>query len=134
VVAYADLDGESVIIVYSARVTDLDPFDLAEDEDDAGHYSLIMGDVDMLDVMDVFEENGYYGNGYGWEGVARSAVANHAPEIADLVDYDPEAGMFVAFGTDLPALERLAVLLHRAFHDRTFLGELLRAGDPEWFD
>jgi Immunity protein 51 len=115
-------------------MTDLAPFDLAEDEDDPGHYSLILSDEDMGEVTDVFEEFDYYGNGYGWEGVARTVIARHAPEIADLVDYDPEAGMFEAHGDDREALERLGALLHKAFHDREFLAELLEAGDPEWFD
>src|SRR5918911_1576342 len=49
---------------YATDMTDLEPFDLDEDEDDEGMYSLILTDDDMLAVMDVFEAAGYYGNGY----------------------------------------------------------------------
>ena len=81
-------------------------------------------------LMDVFEECGAYGNGYGWESVAASAVRAHAPEIADRIKYDPEAGMFSAHGNDQAALRRLGILLHEAYHDRQVLAELIRSGDP----
>ncbi len=112
-------------------MSDLDPFRFSEYE---GSHSVILTDIDMLDVMEVFDEHGYSGNGYGWAGVAQSAVVHHAPDLDALVRYDPEAGMFAASSTDRVAVERLAVLLHKAFHDRVFLAELIAAGQPEWFD
>ena len=43
---------------------------------------------------------------------------------------DPEAGMFVAYGTDLDALKQLGGLLHAAFHDPAVLGPLVK--DAPW--
>ncbi len=97
-------------------------------------YSLILGEEHMEPAMDTFEEYDYAGNGYGWEGVARSAVQAHAPDIAEFVEYDPEAGMFAAVSDDPEALRRLGALLRRAVRDRDFLEQLLRDGDPDWFD
>jgi hypothetical protein len=114
--------------------TRLAPLDLIEYHHKPGTHALILDDSAMAATMDVFDECGCYGNGYGWEGVARSAVRAHAPEISDRVDYDPEAGMFVARSTDRAALERLGMLLRTALHDRTFLADLIRGGDPDWFD
>ncbi|GAA2782741.1 hypothetical protein GCM10010441_04570 [Kitasatospora paracochleata] len=99
-----------------------------------GTYCLMLSDHHMVDVEDVFEACGQYGNGYGWEGVARSALRERAPELADRLAFDPEAGTFVAHGSDADALRRLGGLLRDAFHDRALLAALIEAGDPDWFD
>ncbi|WP_323374064.1 immunity 51 family protein [Plantactinospora alkalitolerans] len=112
----------------------LNPFRLFEYDHDPGTYCLMLSDLDMVRVSDVFEECGYLGNGYDWSGVARSAVRTHAPEIADRLGYDPEAGTFVAHGTDPAALRQLGVLLQNAFQDGATLATLIRTGDPDWFD
>ena len=73
-------------------------------------------------------------NGYNWEAVARQALRAYAPEFVGLIDYDPEAGMFVAYGSDRDALQRLGELLSKAFGNREFLEELLRDAEEDWFD
>jgi hypothetical protein len=42
--------------------------------------------------------------------------------------------MFVARSGDRAALARLGALMRDAARDRTFLTELLQAGEPDWFD
>ncbi|MEU1432385.1 immunity 51 family protein [Nocardia sp. NPDC005746] len=99
-----------------------------------GHYCLMLSDNHMLSAEAVFAEFGYDGGGYGWAGVARSAVAMRAPELAERLNYDPEAGMFVAYGDDAEALQRLGALLQEAHRDSTVLSGFIAGGDPEWFD
>ncbi|MCX4094744.1 immunity 51 family protein [Nocardia sp. alder85J] len=99
-----------------------------------GHYCLMLSDDHMLATEAVFTEFGYDGGGYGWAGVARSAVTMRAPELAERVGYDPEAGMFVAYGEDAEALRRLGVLLQEAHRDSVVLTGFIAAGDPGWFD
>ncbi|MFE4670592.1 immunity 51 family protein [Streptomyces sp. NPDC056716] len=99
-----------------------------------GSYCLMLSDSHMVEVDDVFTECEQYGSGYGWEGVARSAVRERAPELAGRFGYDSEAGMFVAYGEDPEALGRLGALLREAFGDRVLLKGLIEAGDPDWFD
>jgi hypothetical protein len=111
-----------------------EPFKFFEYAHRPGTYCLLLSDASMADVMDVFEECGYYGNGYGWTGVARAAIRTYAPEIADRVAYDPEAGLFVAYGDDPDALRRLGGMLRDAFHDHDTLAGLIAGGQPEWFD
>ncbi|MGI5147720.1 immunity 51 family protein [Plantactinospora sp. CA-294935] len=94
----------------------------------------LLSDVRMVDVSDVFQAEGHLGNGYDWTAVARSVVRSDAPELADRLGYDPEAGTFVAYGTDPEALRRLGGLLQAAFHDRAKLATLIRAADLDWFD
>lgn len=115
-------------------MADLSPLKLFEYDHKPGHYCLMLTDDAMTDVMDVFDEYGRYGNGYNWEAVARQALRAYAPEHVGLLDYDPEAGMFVAFGEDRDALQALGELLARALRDREFLEELLRDAEEDWFD
>jgi Immunity protein 51 len=109
------------------------PLILFEYDDRPGHYCLLLGDQHMVALDDVFEQNGQENNGYAWEAVARQAVRAHAPDIGKL-GFDPEAGMFVAYGEDLDALKRLGALLRDAFHNRQRLTELIRDADPDWWD
>ncbi|GIG89404.1 immunity 51 family protein [Plantactinospora endophytica] len=110
------------------------PLRFFEYDHDPGNYCLMLSDMRMVDVSDVFEAAGHLGNGYDWTGVARSVVRSDAPDLADRFGYDPEAGTFVAYGTDPAALRQLGGLLQGAFHDRAKLAELIRSAEPDWFD
>lgn len=79
-------------------------------ETSTGAYSLCL-DAGTTDVDEVIEELGHEPNGYFWEGVAQLLVDAEAPHLRGRFDYDPEGGMFVAHGSDRPALDELAVLL-----------------------
>jgi len=108
------------------------PLQLFEYDHKPGEYCLMLSDDRMLAVMDVFEANERYGNGYAWADVALQAMRTRAPELEKRLDMDPEAGMFVAFGTDLEALKKLGELLRDAFHDRDTLAELVAKAPYEW--
>lgn len=99
-----------------------------------GNYCLMLSDSHMVELEDVFAERGYEGCGYGWNGVAEVLVRLRAPELHGRMGFDPEAGMFVAYGTDEAALRSLGTLLREAHSDRALLAELIDAGEPEWFD
>ncbi|WP_017597306.1 Imm51 family immunity protein [Nocardiopsis lucentensis] len=114
--------------------TSLAPLRFFEYDHRPGTYCLMLTDTAMVDVRDTFEEHGYDAGGYAWAGVARAAVRVRAPELEGRLGHDPEAGMFVAHGTDEEALLRLGALLHEAFHDPKVLAEFIAAGDPSWFD
>src|SRR5690348_10114107 len=49
--------------------------------------------------------------GYFWEGVAQLLVDTQAPSLQGRFEYDLEADMFVAHGSDRPALVELAILM-----------------------
>ncbi|MEU0544922.1 immunity 51 family protein [Nocardia sp. NPDC005978] len=110
------------------------PLILFEYDHRPGNYCLMLSDRFMVEREETFAAAGYEGNGYGWTGVAESAVRNRLPEIAEHVKFDPEAGTFVGYGQDVEALRRLGTVLHTAFHDPAVLTELIAEGDPEWFD
>jgi hypothetical protein len=104
------------------------PLSLFEYEDPpAGRYCLLFSDQYMVDVMDLFEAAGYEGGGYSWDRIAKDLMKTKAPDLAKSLKTDPEAGMFVAYGTDLAALQQLGALLHQAFHDRALLASLIKS-------
>ncbi len=109
------------------------PLVLFQHDGEPERYSLILSDSHMVTGTDVvFEENGRYGNGYGWADVALAAIRSHSPELESRFGIDPEAGMFAAYGTDLEALEALAVLLHKGYHDHEVLAEWVRSAPYEY--
>lgn len=116
-------------------MADLSPFVLFEYEDHPGDFCLMLADAHVPDdCLDVFEDRGELGNGYGWSGVARAAIARFMPELSDTFDFDSEAGTFVAHSRDRAALERLGAELLRIMEDLELLGELIDEADPDWFD
>jgi Immunity protein 51 len=79
---------------------DLGPLKLLEYPHAPGSFCLMLAEYDMEPVMDVFEEHGYHGNGYGWLGVAYSAMRTLPADLGERIDFDPEAGTFVALSHD----------------------------------
>lgn len=108
------------------------PFVLFEYDHKPGTHCLMLSDSAMVDVADVFEDNGREGNGYGWADVAVQVVRTQAAELEGRFRMDPEAGTFVAFGENRDALEKLGALLHTAFHDRKRLSKLVADAPYEW--
>ncbi|MDI1464577.1 Imm51 family immunity protein [Catellatospora sp. KI3] len=79
-------------------------------ETDAGKYSLLLN-AGGTGVDEVVYELGHEPSGYFWAGVARLIVEHEAPGLAGRFAYDPEAGMFCAYGTDRAALAELGELM-----------------------
>ncbi|MER7589611.1 Imm51 family immunity protein [Micromonospora sp. NPDC127501] len=84
-------------------------------------YSLLL-EAGTTPVDDLIRELGHEPNGYFWEGVAQLLVSTEAQTLEGRFDYDSEAGMFCADGTDRSALEELAVQMNVVVTD----GERLR--------
>lgn len=116
---------------YSERVT-YAPLILFEHDDKPGHYSLLLTDAHMVDVMGPFHAAGYEGHGYDWNGVALQAAREAG--VDGRLNTDPEAGMFAAYGTDLEALQIVAAALAEAHANPDKLTALIAAGDPNDFD
>lgn len=110
------------------------PLVFFEYDHNPGMFCLMLSDNFLYNVDGVFGECGQDANGYGWEGVSRSVVRERAPGLADRIQYDSEAGTFVAHSHEADALQQLGVLLKQAYDDHALLKELIEAGEPEWFD
>ncbi|MFC5002424.1 Imm51 family immunity protein [Dactylosporangium cerinum] len=79
-------------------------------ETSPGKYSLLLN-AGTTDVDGLVEELGHEPNGYFWAEVAKLLVSTEAPALEGRFSYDPEGGMFCAYGTDRGALESLSKLL-----------------------
>jgi hypothetical protein len=57
-------------------------------------------------------------------------VRTKAPMLKTKIRYDPEAGLFVAFGADREALARLTRLIHGAMADPATLSKAIANANP----
>jgi hypothetical protein len=96
-----------------------------------GTFSLAFDDFDADGASSVFEEAGFEGGGYGWQGVVEALVKMRAPELRRKVDYDPEASMFVAFSKDREAIRQVAALIREAVADPELHREAISKADPD---
>lgn len=106
------------------------PLILFEYDHEPGKYCLMLSDDHMIEHDELFEANGREPSGYGWADVALQVIRTRAPALEARLGMDPEAGTFVAYGSDLEALQQLGALLHEAFHDPAILGPLVK--DAPW--
>jgi hypothetical protein len=101
-----------------------------------GKFSLLL-DAGTTPVDQLVEQLGHEPNGYFWAGVARLLVRTKAPQLDGRFGYDPEAGMFCAYGSDRAALADLGKLMAAVATDpermRTLV-ELARAKGFEFDD
>ncbi|WP_329108435.1 immunity 51 family protein [Micromonospora sp. NBC_01699] len=98
-----------------------------------GKYSLLLN-AGSTDVDDVIAELGHEPNGYFWEGIAQLLVSTEAPALEGRFGYDPEGGMFVAYGTDRDALEELATLMRAVATDTERARQLITSAKANGFE
>jgi hypothetical protein len=91
-------------------------------------------DAGTTAVDGVIEELGHEPNGYFWEGVAQVLVGTEAPALESRFGYDPEAGMFCAYGTDRQALEELAARMAVVATDPDRMRQLVATADANGFE
>ena len=112
-------------------MADLSPFVLFESRKQPGLFGLELAEDAMVDVMDVFDDHAQYGNGFGWDAVAKQALRSAGLE--GRVQTRPDADRWRAASRDRAALEELGRRLAAAYHDRDRLSELISGADPRWF-
>jgi hypothetical protein len=102
--------------------------------DRRGHYTLMLTDQFMVESaqMAAFEAGGREGCGYSWADVALHGIRTKMPKVEERVGMDPEAGMFVAYGEDLVALQQLGAMLRDVFHDPKTLQSWVKAAPFEY--
>lgn len=102
-------------------------------ETSPGEYSLCL-DAGATKVDALVEELGHEPNGYFWEGVAEILVTTEATSLDGRFDFDPEGGMFTAFGTDRVALESLGVLMAKVANEPDKLRAIMAKAQEIDFD
>ncbi|WP_431948155.1 immunity 51 family protein [Micromonospora marina] len=98
-----------------------------------GQYSLLL-DAGTTPVDSVIGELGHEPNGYFWAGVAEVLVSTESPTLEGRFAYDPEAGMFCAYGTDRGALQELGALMNTVATDGERMRRLVTDAEARGFE
>ncbi|WP_405143219.1 immunity 51 family protein [Sphaerisporangium sp. NBC_01403] len=97
-----------------------------------GKFSLLL-DAGTTQVDGLVEKLGHEPNGYFWEGVAQFLVSTEAPTLDGRFSYDPEGGMFCAYGADQTALQELAALMTAVAADGDRMRRLIASAEASGF-
>jgi hypothetical protein len=108
----------------------IDPFSLIETT--PGAFSLLLRDLDA--TASTFEAAGHTGNGYSWQVVAQHLLETNLTDIADRIEFDPEADMFCAYGTDQRALAQLGERLSDFVRHPKQLAKVIATIPPSAWD
>ncbi|WP_431961122.1 Imm51 family immunity protein [Actinacidiphila sp. bgisy160] len=98
-----------------------------------GEYSLLL-DAGTTDVDEVVEALGHEPNGYFWEGIAQVLVSTEAPALEGRFSYDPEGGMFCAYGSERSALEDLGMRMSAVATDGDRMRQLVTSAEANGFE
>ena len=98
-----------------------------------GKFSLLLN-AGTTSVDALVEELGHEPNGYFWEGVAQFLVSTEASKLDGRFSYDPEGGMFCAYGDDRTALEELGALMAAVAADGDRMRKLITAAEAVGFE
>ena len=104
------------------------PFVLLDTDD----RSLYLSEEDMLEKAYIFtelEDEGWQGNGYDWESIARAVLEDQLYDLDEEIDFDCDAGLFSASGSR-NALEQLGRAMQAVYHDEDLLREMLGRAEP----
>ena len=94
--------------------------------DDEDKYTLWLGvGYYKVEIFDSREEEGFEGNGYDWESLAKVFVDEKMPEIKDKIEYySSEADTFVVVFSEKSALEEFALAFKAACEDEPLIMDL----------
>ncbi|MEE6262200.1 Imm51 family immunity protein [Plantactinospora sonchi] len=98
-----------------------------------GEFCLSL-DAGTTSVDDVVEELGHVPNGYFWEGVAQWLIKTEAPALEGRFSFDPEGGMFCAYGADRSELESLALRMAVVANDPAHVRQLIASAEADGFE
>lgn len=98
-------------------------------EHDSGQFSLTFDDLD--DYAEIFEEQGWDGNGYAWEGVVQVLLSERSPAILEELEFDSEAGMFAVYAADAEPLREVAAVIREAVVDLDVLAEVIERAEDQ---
>jgi hypothetical protein len=97
-----------------------------------GSYSLVLK-LGALPVDDEIRRAKHESNGDFWAGIAQLLIAHEAPAINGTFDFDPEAGMFCAYGSNRATLAQLGQLMAEVANKASRLNQLLTLAEQEGF-
>ncbi|MBE0440984.1 MAG: immunity 51 family protein [Psychrobacter sp.] len=101
----------------------ISPFFWVEHEDSV---SVCLSDVGSYkaEVFATRANEGFEGNGYDWGSLATVFLQEKYPEWQNVIKFDPEGSMFVAYSSDKNALSTFTVAFKQACDDHNLIVDL----------
>jgi hypothetical protein len=96
------------------------------------HWTLCLSDNES--PIELFEEEGHSGNGYAWDSVARIAMKKLGESVSRVVEFNSEAGTFVAQSERLETLLALGQALATMLREPESLRVAIRAVPADDWD
>ena len=84
--------------------------------------------------MPFFEELGYTGNGYTWEGHIIQILEKLDKELLNHIEFDPEAGGFYAYADSAANQQKFMEILGPIFSDLGVLETYVTSADRSRID
>lgn len=78
----------------------------------------------LQEVFATREDEGSLGNGYDWTGLAQVFLDETCSDLQGKIDFDPEAGMFCAYSSDIEALADFVLRFKKACEDKPLILDL----------
>ena len=83
----------------------------------------------LQEVFDTRAEEGFEGNGYDWESLARVFLTQQRPRLETEIGFDSEGSMFCAYSKNREALEEFILSFKAACEDRPLILDLFRQAE-----
>jgi hypothetical protein len=100
----------------------IEPFWWVQHKDSVS-FCLSVGEY-KNEIFEARADEGFEGNGYDWASLATVFIAEQMPELADDIEFDPEAGMFCVYSENEASLRQFALAFREACDNDELLAEL----------
>jgi hypothetical protein len=75
-------------------------------------------------IFQTRDDEGFEGNGYDWESLAKVFIDEKMPEQNGIIEFDSEAGMFCAYSSNAEALKTFIVSFKDACENDELINDL----------
>lgn len=95
-------------------------------------FSVCLETGDYLqDVFDARSDEGFEGNGYDWESLAKALIKEKCQELADGLEFDSEADMFCVYSKDDKILRDFICLFKKVCEDKNIIMDIFSRAELE---
>lgn len=101
---------------------EIEPFFWVEHELTAS-VCLTVGEY-KTEIFQSRENEGFEGNGYDWQSLARVFIEEQSPELSENIDFDSEGSMFCAYSNDKDTLEKFILRFKEACENEELIMDL----------
>lgn len=100
------------------------------DTDNSFSLCLSAGERFIREVFASRSREGFRGSGDDWAALAEVFLEEKMPELKNIVELDPETGMFCAFSSDEDAMAKFALAFRAACADDALIRDLFSRAKP----